>query len=125
VVMSAGVITGRSETAHRAEAGRRVLLVEQTEIAAGASGRNSGVVQHPFDPVLVRLHLETIELYRGLDDFAMPAEPVGLLSITDDIDGVRRLTDEIAAMHPALAPRYVSPDEMVSLEAWIAPGRAG
>jgi glycine/D-amino acid oxidase-like deaminating enzyme len=124
VVVIGGGIIGTSAAAHLAEAGRRVLLVEQTEIAAGASGRNSGVVQHPFDPVLVGLHLETIELYRGLDDFAMPAEPVGLLSITDDIDGVRRLTDEIAAMHPALAPRYVSPDEMVSLEPSIAPGMA-
>ena len=29
------------------------------------SGRNSGVVQHPFDPVLVDLHLETVDLYRA------------------------------------------------------------
>ena len=59
-----------------------MVLLERTEIAAGASGRNSGVVQHPFDPVLVDLHLETLALYRELaavegpgEAFALPLEP--------------------------------------------------
>ncbi len=38
------------------------------ELGAGASGRNSGVVQHPFDPVMVELYRETLALYRGPDD---------------------------------------------------------
>jgi len=121
VVVIGGGIVGTSAAAHLAEGGQRVTLVEQTEIAAGASGRNSGVVQHPFDPVLVDLHLETIDLYRGLEGFAMPAEPSGLLSVTSDIEGVRRLTDQIAATHPGLSPRFVPPDEMASLEPSLAP----
>ena len=125
VVVIGGGIIGTAVAAHLAEGGRRVTLIERTEIGAGASGRNSGVVQHPFDPVLVELHLETVELYRSLDGFAMPARPSGLLWVTGDIDGARRLYEAIAASHPRLAPRFVSPDEMRSLEPSIAPGIAG
>ncbi len=120
VVVIGGGIVGTSAAAYLAEAGRTVLLVEQTQIAAGASGRNSGVVQHPFDPVLVALHVETVELYRELEGFDMPARPVGLLYVTSDVDGAGRLTDEIAAAYPALAPRFISPDDMASLEPSIA-----
>ena len=60
VVVIGGGIIGTSVAAFLAEAGRRVVLVERAEIGAGASGRNSGVVQHPFDPALVALHLETV-----------------------------------------------------------------
>jgi glycine/D-amino acid oxidase-like deaminating enzyme len=35
-----------------ADRGARVVLVEGTAIGAGASGRNLGAIQHPFDPVL-------------------------------------------------------------------------
>jgi glycine/D-amino acid oxidase-like deaminating enzyme len=124
VVVIGGGIIGTSVAAFLAEAGRRVVLVERAEIGAGASGRNSGVVQHPFDPALVALHLETVTLYRELADFAMPADPVGLLGVTGDIDGARTLAAEIAASHPGLRPRFVGPDEMVSIEPSVARGMA-
>ena len=41
--------------------GRRVGAVyERGEVAAGASGRNSGVVQHPMEPTLLPLFTETV-----------------------------------------------------------------
>ena len=123
IVIGGGII-GVSAAAHLAGTGRRVTLVERAEIAAGASGRNSGVVQHPFDPVLVELHLETVDLYRNLDGFAMPATPAGLLSVTHDVDGVRQLTARLVATHPGLRPRFVDPDEMRTLEPTLAPGVA-
>jgi glycine/D-amino acid oxidase-like deaminating enzyme len=101
-----------------------VTLLERTEIAAGASGRNSGVVQHPFDPVLVELHLETVESYRAIDGLAIPPEPAGLLSVTHDVDGVRRLAESIGASHAHLGPRFIDPDEMRTLEPSLAPGVA-
>ena len=124
VVVIGGGIVGVSAAAHLATTGRRVLLVERTEIAAGASGRNSGVVQHPFDPVLIDLHLETLALYRALDGFSLPAQPAGLLNITRDVDGARRLTAQRVASHPQLRPSFVGPDEMRSLEPTVAPGVA-
>jgi glycine/D-amino acid oxidase-like deaminating enzyme len=124
VIVIGGGIVGVSTAAHLAERGRTVTLVERTAIAAGASGRNSGVVQHPFDPVLVELHRETIDLYRALDGFPMPAEPAGLLSVTHDVDGARRLAATTTASHPHLRPRFVDPDEMRSLEPSLAVGVA-
>jgi D-hydroxyproline dehydrogenase subunit beta len=119
-VVIGGGIVGVSAATHLATTGRRVVLVERTEIAAGASGRNSGVVQHPFDPVLVELHLETLALYRALEGLSIPAAPVGLLLVTHDVDGARRLSADVAATHPHLGPSFVSPEQMLSLEPAVA-----
>lgn len=128
VVVIGGGIVGVSCAARLAETGRRVVLLERTEIAAGASGRNSGVVQHPFDPVLVDLHLETLGLYRELagsgepgEAFALPAEPVGLLLVTHDPGLARRLADELATSHPGLSPTFLAPDEARALEPALGP----
>ena len=120
IVIGGGII-GVAAAAHLAAAGVRVTLVERTEIAAGASGRNSGVVQHPFDPVLVELHLETLALYRGLDGFSVPDRPAGLLNVTHDVDGARRLTEVRRATHPQLKPEFFGPDDVRRLEPALAP----
>ena len=124
VIVIGGGIIGAAAAAHLAESGLRVLLFERTAIAAGASGRNSGVVQHPFDPVLVELHLETLALYRALPGLEIPAAPAGLLSVTRDVDGVRGLAAELVRTHPHLRPTFVSPDDMRRLESAVAGGVA-
>jgi glycine/D-amino acid oxidase-like deaminating enzyme len=75
VAVIGGGIVGTAAAAFLAEGGARVTLYEREALAAGASGRNSGVVQHPFDPVLVPLYLETVELYRRLADEYFPLVP--------------------------------------------------
>jgi glycine/D-amino acid oxidase-like deaminating enzyme len=120
-VVIGGGIVGVAAAAHLATTGRSVTLVERAEIAAGASGRNSGVVQHPFDPVLVDLHIETLALYRALDGLSLPAEPVGLLNVTHDVDVARRLTAHLQASHPHLRPTFVAPEEMALVEPAVAP----
>jgi D-amino-acid dehydrogenase len=124
VIVIGGGIVGVSAAAHLASGGRRVALVERDRIAAGASGRNSGVVQHPFDRVLVDLHLESLGLYGALEGFALPDAPAGLLSVTHDVDGVRRLADALAVSHPGLRPTFLSPDTVHRLEPGIARGVA-
>ncbi len=124
VIVIGGGIIGVSAADHLAALGRRVMLLERREIAAGASGRNSGVVQHPFDPVLVALHLETVALYRALDGIELPDQPAGLLNVTHDVDGARRLANAIDASHPHLRPTFVPPDEVRRLEPSIAEGVA-
>jgi glycine/D-amino acid oxidase-like deaminating enzyme len=119
-VVIGGGIVGVGAAAHLATTGRRVVLIERTEIAAGASGRNSGVVQHPFDPVLVDLHLETLALYRALDGLSIPAVPAGLLLVTHDVDGARQLAGRLAT-RPELRPSFVPPEQMRSLEPAVAP----
>lgn len=124
VIVIGGGIVGVAAADHLAAAGRRVLLLERHEIGAGASGRNSGVVQHPFDSVLVDLHLETVALYRELDGLSLPVSPAGLLSVTRDVDGAKGLAVALAASHPHLQPTYVSPDAMRRLEPAVADGVA-
>ncbi len=129
VAVIGGGIVGVAAAAHLADAGRRVVLLERTDIGAGASGRNSGVVQHPLDPVLVDLHLDTLALYRDLasrsdDGFGLPVDPVGLLSVTHDVPGAERLATTLAASHPGLRPTFVGPDEVVRLEPSLARGVA-
>jgi len=125
VIVIGGGIVGVSCAAQLAEAGRRVVLLERTELAAGASGRNSGVVQHPFDPVLVDLHLETVNLYRRLaeqgdEGFALPSEPAGLLLVTRDAGVARRSAEALAETHPELSPTFLSPDEAHAREPSLA-----
>ena len=141
-MIGAGIV-GVSCAAELAATGRRVVVLERAEVAAGASGRNSGVVQHPFDPVLVELHLETLRSYRGLagpeggggvdggggragggraGGFALAAEPAGLLLVTHDADLARRLADDLLRSHPGLSPTFLDPDEARALEPTLAPG---
>jgi glycine/D-amino acid oxidase-like deaminating enzyme len=86
VAVIGGGIVGAATAAFLAGAGARVRLYERTEIAAAASGRNSGVVQHPFDPLLAGLYRESLGHYRALADddpdaFRLGAEPAGLLAV--------------------------------------------
>src|SRR3954464_3738493 len=80
IAVIGGGVVGSAVAAFLAEAGLAVRLYERSGVAAGASGRHSGIVQHPFDPVLAALYRATISEYRELADgspspFALPARP--------------------------------------------------
>ncbi len=84
VVVVGGGIVGCALAAFLAEGGAQVVLYEREAIAAGASGRNSGVVQDTLDPALKDLYEESLEHYRTLGHgFELPAEPAGLLLVGD------------------------------------------
>jgi D-hydroxyproline dehydrogenase subunit beta len=126
VVIGAGIV-GCALAAFLAEGGASVLLVERDEIAAGASGRNSGMVQHPMDPALLPLFTETIGHYRDLaaHGFALPAEPQGLLLLAAE---EAALAGELAALrsgYPELAAEALGPGEPARLEPAVAPHVAG
>src|SRR5437763_5692227 len=88
VAIIGGGIIGCAAAAFAAEAGARVTLYERAEIGAGASGRNMGAVQHPFDPELAPLYEATVGIYRDLAaqdaEFHFPNQPAGLLMVTPD-----------------------------------------
>ena len=102
------------------------MLVEATGIGAGASGRNSGAVQHPFDPVLAPLHRRTLEVYRQLsyDDFVFPDDPAGLLLLTDDLDAAAARIAEIRDTESSLAPELLDEAALGQLEPMLADGFA-
>ena len=108
VVVIGGGIVGASAAAFLAQSGVRVTLVEREGLASGASGANSGVVQHPFDPVLAVLYRETLALYRELSaadaGFRLPDEPAGLLYLSLDEAAVARGRDRAARGLPGARP---------------------
>ena len=122
-VIGAGIV-GVSVAEELAAAGASVTVFEATAIAAAASGRNSGVVQYPLDPVLEQLHLGTLERYRRLADeeagFRMGSEPSGLMLVGRDAGRLRAMTNELAATHPHLRPGFFPPGEVTRLEPAIA-----
>jgi glycine/D-amino acid oxidase-like deaminating enzyme len=109
-VVGAGII-GCTAAAFLAEAGAEVVVVDRAGIAAGASGRNSGVLQHPLDPALADLHFATLELYRELEGFPLKDEPDGILLLG---------ATSTAGLPPEVEPEVV--EDASTLEGVLAPG---
>ncbi len=126
VVVVGGGIIGCSAAAFLAGAGAQVTLIEIGDVAAGASGRNSGVVQHPFDRALRDLHLETLAGYRELAteadlDFTIGPDPAGLLLVALAADGPRAVATALRDAWPELDPVVVEGADLRRLEPALAP----
>jgi glycine oxidase len=128
VAVIGGGIIGCSAAAMLAERGASVVLYEATAIAAGASGRNLGAIQHPFDGVLTPLYRASLEGYRELaaqdDGFAMPDEPAGVLMLNRDPDAARRQVQRLTAAVPDLAADFMDADAVAAAEPSLVPGFA-
>jgi glycine/D-amino acid oxidase-like deaminating enzyme len=128
VAVIGGGIVGLAAAAYLAEGGARVRLYEREAIASGASGLNSGVVQHPFDPALVPLYHETVAAYRRLAEiapdggFALPASSAGLLLVAHAAAVVEALAGHLRATVPELAIEVLGAAELRRLEPSIAEG---
>jgi glycine/D-amino acid oxidase-like deaminating enzyme len=126
VVVIGGGIVGTAAAAFLAGAGARVTLVEREGLASGASGANSGVVQHPFDPVLAALYRETLALYRELSDadlgFRLADDPAGLLYISSHEAAVRDVDRSLAETFPDLDRDVMTGQALEGLEPAVAPG---
>jgi glycine/D-amino acid oxidase-like deaminating enzyme len=130
VVVIGGGIIGCAAAAIMADRGARVVLVEGSAIGAGASGRNLGAIQHPFDPALTPLYHESLTRYRALADasgaaFAVGAAPAGLLLLNPDPEAAARQVPRFRAVDPSLAPQLLDPEQVVALEPSMAPGPWG
>ncbi len=127
VAVIGGGVVGTAAAAHLAGQGARVTLYEREAIAAGASGRNSGVVQHPVDPALVPLYHGTVEAYRALGaelpeaGFRLADEPSGLMLVSRRLDVVSLLAEQLRAAYPYLAPEVLHGDALLAAEPTLAP----
>jgi glycine/D-amino acid oxidase-like deaminating enzyme len=122
VAIIGGGIVGCAAAAFLTEAGVRVEVYEREEVGAAASGRNSGSIQHPFDPVLAALHLETLNHYRRMEDVGLGDEPAGVLLLAPERDPLEPAVGEIARDCPELRPALLDPDELRDIEPGLAPG---
>jgi glycine/D-amino acid oxidase-like deaminating enzyme len=125
-IVGAGIV-GCALAAFLAEAGASVVVYERAEIAAGASGRNSGVVQHPMDADLLPLYTETVGHYRALaaHGFALPGEPNGLMILAADEAALAEELRELQHGFPELEAEALAPGEPAALEPAVAPALAG
>ena len=126
VAVIGGGIAGVSVAAFLAEGGLRVRLYERDAIAAGASGRNSGIVQHPFDPIMADLYGRSIAEYRKLADatggaFALGDEPAGLLLVGREIAAAKVAARDWAGAWPVTRPDVVVGADLRALEPALAP----
>jgi glycine/D-amino acid oxidase-like deaminating enzyme len=122
VAIVGGGIVGCAAAAFLTEAGATVELYERDEVGAAASGRNSGSIQHPFDPVMTELHVETLELYRGLDGLDLPDAPAGVLMLARERSLLAPAAEEIARQSPELEARLLEPAALRELEPGLAEG---
>jgi D-hydroxyproline dehydrogenase subunit beta len=116
VAIIGGGIVGCAAAAFLAEAGARVELFERAGLAGAASGRNSGSIQHPFDPVLAELHFETLRHYRELEGFRLPERPAGLVLLSRHRAPLVPTFAEIAEGQPELEPALLDPHELQRIE---------
>ena len=128
VAVIGGGIVGLAAAAFLAEGGARVTVYEREAIGAGASGRNSGVIQHPFDLALVPLYHESVAAYRRLAGtapdigFALSADPAGLLLVSHRPPVVEALGSHLRETLPELDVTVLGPAELRRLEPSIADG---
>jgi glycine/D-amino acid oxidase-like deaminating enzyme len=128
IAVIGGGIIGCSAAAILAERGARVVLFEATAIGAGASGRNLGAIQHPFDGALAALYYASLERYHALaaydEGFAMLARPAGVLMINRDPEASRRQVRHLSALVPDLNVEFVDVDAVAAAEPSLVPGFA-
>ena len=130
--MVGGGIVGCAVAFELTREGASVVLVEREELAAGASGRNHGLLVAPLDPVLVPMASATLDAYRSFVPEAptrltLDPDPIGYLIVGSDDEGqhedgeaeaaaaescgvrVERLTaDEALGREPSLSPDVVA-----------------
>jgi len=126
VAVIGGGIVGTATAAFLAEGGLRVRLYEREAIAAGASGRNSGIVQHPFDPVMASLYVASMTEYRRLATasngaFGLDDDPHGLLLVGRDPVATGRIAAAWRHAWPAAHPEIIEGAALARLEPALAP----
>src|SRR4051794_24198564 len=126
VAIIGGGIVGCALAAFLAEDGASVCLYERDELAAGASGRNSGLLQHPLDEALAGVYAASLAHYGELGHgFSLPREPVGVLVLGADPAALEPARAAVAARFPELRAEALDAAALRAAEPALADGLAG
>lgn len=126
VVVGGGII-GCATAYELARKGANVTLLERSELAAGASGRNHGLLVSPLDPALVPMARASLAAYDEIRDLApvpitLDPSPIGFLLAAGD-DPVERAAGQEeaeAAARCGVAIEPLDPAAMAELEPALA-----
>lgn len=119
-IVGAGIL-GSSSAAYLAAAGAAVVVFDEVGVAGGASGRNSGAIEHPYDAAQREVYERSLRLMRALG-VGIPEHPRGVLLIDRDPSVAVALVDQMRLAHPELLARLVEPAELATLEPTVASG---
>ena len=123
VAIVGGGIVGCALAAYLAEDGASVRLYERDVLAAGASGRNSGLLQHPMDEVLTGIFARSEALYAELGHgFELPRAGRRARGRRGRRGARAHRAPTSPRASPSCAPRRVDPHEA---EPALAEGLAG
>lgn len=121
-----GGIIGCSAAALLAQAGARVAVFETSAVGAGASGRNLGALQHPFDPVLAALFHQSLDRYRLLAEaevgFGLPARPAGLLLLHAKAQAASQQAARLRRAIPELQAEFLDATAVAATEPSLSAG---
>lgn len=90
IILGAGIL-GCSTAYYLARDGLSVTVLDPVGIAAGASGRNNGIIEHPYDPATERLFYENVEILTEELGAAFNPDPLQVLLLADDEDAATAL----------------------------------
>lgn len=121
IVIGAGLL-GTAAAMFLAEGGMRVTVLERDVVAAAASGRNAGSIQHPLDAVRAPLYAESVEHYRRLGVIAGP--PPAMLAVGVDPSAARTAL-AAAAPFGELEPELLDGEALRAAEPALAHGLYG
>jgi glycine/D-amino acid oxidase-like deaminating enzyme len=123
IIIGAGVV-GCATAYFLALEGIGVTVVDPNGIAAAASGRNNGLIEHPYDAETAGLYEETVELLSDVLGAGFPSEPAGTLLLTHDERTARELRQHYAQF-PSLRPQALNADQAREAEPLLAEGLCG
>jgi glycine/D-amino acid oxidase-like deaminating enzyme len=129
VVVVGGGIVGCACALALADRGLEVVVLERAGLAAGASGRNRGLLLPHPDPVAAGQYREGVAGYRRLAEEAVipfGPRPTGLLAVAADETGLAEL-ERLAGTLGGLghAVDLLNPAMLAKLEPCLAPDLAG
>jgi glycine/D-amino acid oxidase-like deaminating enzyme len=130
VVVGGGVV-GAACALGLAREGADVTLIERSELAAGASGRNHGLVLSPTDPALLPMAEATLGVYREVAEdqpvpFRLDPDPIGFLVVAGDEEAQRASgrAEAEAARACGVQVEHVDGMSLRDLEPALAPNLA-
>ena len=131
VIVIGGGIIGCACAHELARRGAHVILLERDELAAGASGRNHGLLLAPLDPVMVPMATASTALYEEIQAtsplrFNMDPAPIGFLVVaTDEGETPAARAEAEAAAACGVRIEQLNDSGIHELEPELGPGLAG
>lgn len=130
VVVVGGGIIGCACAYELSRQGASVILLERSELAAGASGRNHGLLLSPLDPALVPMAAASTELYEAAEEASplrinLDPRPIGFMVVAAEeaeVDAARGEAEAAGACGVHI--ERLDDAQMRGLEPELAPGLA-